>query len=99
MIRRIKKGELITAQYLNQLGDSINSLVGPINEPKQINKPVAPEVQNEDTETVAPSDYVEQERTVETVDISGVEIDRIVTVSLKNANGEFLKFVFDNPEV
>lgn len=105
MIKRINRGEVITAKYLNEIGDSVNRLLGPVNPPSQVNKPPAGDVQNEQPEAVSPDDYVEQSRSVESVQVFDQNetnyalIDRIRTVSFVNGKDKSIKLVFNNPEV
>jgi hypothetical protein len=105
-IDKIKKGNEITAKYLNTLGDSINDLQAAFQGPKQLNEPPPAAVQNQtetdDDEPASPNTYVETNRTTTTVQIfdqndeNYAEIERIETISFANSEGETLTLRFNN---
>ena len=107
-VEKVKKGEVITARYLNKVGGKVNDLEKSISPPKQKNPPTSSEVQNQtaedDTaeETAPPSTFVETGRTISTVqvfdqdDTNYAEVDRIETITFVNGNGETLSLQFTN---
>ena len=105
---RIKKGEVIRADFLNEMAvgidDITESLVIP---PKHINSALEPEVQVAVADEVgAVADdidtFIEQSRTFEEVqvfddtDTNFATIERITTISLVNGKGESFKMRINN---
>ena len=106
-VEKVKKGEIITAKYLNKVGTAVNTLTRAVSPPKQKNQPVAAPVQNQSAEEAAeeavpPSDYVESSRTTSTVLVyddaeqNYAEVSRIDSVSFANSNGDTLVLRFNN---
>ncbi len=107
MIARIRKGQQIKAEYLNQIGSKVNDLVKAIQPPRQKDKPVDPLVSNaslDSGDTIPEPDYsfVEQTRAVSTIQVfdqnsdNYAEIDRIESMTFQNGRGETLRLVFNN---
>ncbi len=104
---RIKVGETIKADFLNESVDSINELVDWIvAPPAQINPADDPDLQNAKNQDDAGGDsadvFVEVERTFEEVivfdqdDENYATIERIVTIHLQDGNGNNLKMRINN---
>jgi len=108
MIGRIQRGQVIKASFLNDMAENIDDLTREFaSRPKQVLEASPAEAQNEaaiDGDAVAdPAAYVEQSRTISTVQVfdqndeNYAEVDRIETVTLQNAHGETLVLQFNNP--
>jgi len=107
-VEKVKKGEVITARYLNKIGRRVNDLEASVSSPKQKNPPASSAVQNQaaedDTaeEVTAPTTFVETDRTISTVqvfddeDTNYAEVERIETINFVNGNGETLSLQFAN---
>lgn len=107
---RIKVGDQIKAEFLNESVDNINELVDLLVEPPaQINPADDPDLQNaknEDETAEGEGDsadvFVEQNRTTNEVivfdqnDENYATIDRITTIELLNGLGESLKLRINN---
>ncbi len=107
---RIKVGDPIRAEFLNESVDNINELVDLlVDRPKQLDPADDPDLQNakneDDTflgEGDSPDVFVEQNRTIDEVivfdqnDENFATIDRIVTIELLNGLGETLKMRINN---
>lgn len=106
---RIKVGDPIKAEFLNESVDNINELVDLlVQPPMQIDPADDPDLQNakKDDEFSGDGDspdvFVEQTRTIDEVivfdqnDENFATIDRIVTIELLNGLGETLKLRINN---
>lgn len=103
MLVKIRQGQIITADYLNQMATGINSLLDrPVIPPVQRNKPPPPELQNVDSEAESLSAYIESSRSTSTVQVfdqneeNYAEVERIDSVSLLNGYGQEIRLVFKN---
>ncbi len=103
MIPKIRKGTVITARYLNDGFGEVNQLVKhSVTPPKQTDRPVDPEVQNEEPSSEPSTTYTETTRTVTTVQVfdqnleNYAEIDRMESASFKNGDGDVIRLVFNN---
>ncbi len=103
MIPKIRKGTVITARYLNDGFGTVNDLVKhSVSPPRQTDKPVAPEVQNEEPSSEPSSTYTETSRSITTEQVfdqnltNYAEVDRIDAVSFKNGDGDVIRLVFNN---
>ena len=100
---RIRKGQIITARFLNNMADNIDELISDgVTPPKQLNGPASPEQQNEDAETDPPGAFIETERSTTEVQVFDQEetnyalIDRFEQVQFRRDDGETLILVFKN---
>lgn len=98
-IAPIQKGDIITARRLNEYGDGVNTLLQKgVDPPKQAADAPEPGVPKEDALDL--NTFVETSRTVDLVTVfddegtNYAEIERIVTISFANADGETLKLQF-----
>jgi len=102
LISRIKKGQKIKADYLNQIGSKVNELVKAIQPPRQKDKPAPPEVTAEDSGSEPEYSFIEQTRTETTIQVfdqnseNYAEVDRIQSMTFQNGRGETLRLVFNN---
>ena len=105
--RRIKRGEVIRAEFLNDMAagvDNVTDLL--VTPPKHINTALNPDLQvaatEEDTAVDDSDTFVEQDRTFEEVqvfddtDTNFATIERITTISLVNGKGESFKMRINN---
>lgn len=102
-LKIIKRGEKITADFLNESVDQVNELTDLlVKPPEQITPANDPELQIEDPEADDIDTYIEQSRTVTEVQVDDqneenyATIDRITTIELLNGNGESLKMRINN---
>jgi hypothetical protein len=99
-IRRIKKGDPITARFLNDLRDGVEENRKSVKPPRQRNAPPPADVP---VEAEDPETFIETTRTTSEVQVFDDEdtnyalIDRFETVSFENGLGETLKLKFKNP--
>jgi len=99
---KIKKGDAITARYLNRVSGQVDELIEAVNPPRQRNAPRAPALQNEEPGEEPPTSYIETSRETSTVQIfdqaaeNYAEIERIESITLTNGNGDKLRLVFNN---
>lgn len=87
-LRAPAKGEVITSDFLRRLAARVEANVGAIGAPRDVSD------QADDDDGVI---FDEVSRTTSTVDVSGVEIERIDAVTFENeASGLRMTLVFDN---
>ncbi len=105
--KRIKRGEVIRADFLNEMAagidDATDLLISP---PKHINTALEPALQivatEDDTEVDDTDTFIEQSRTFDEVqvfddtDTNFATIERIITISLVNGRGESFKMRINN---
>ena len=105
---RIKRGQVIRADFLNDIAAGVDDLTEfLVIPPKQINPALDPSLQiaatEDDAAEVDETDtFIEQERTFEEVqvfddnDVNFATIERITTISLVNGKGESFKMRINN---
>jgi len=106
--KRIKRGEVIRADFLNDIASGVDDVTDLfVTPPKQINPGLDPSLQIAATEDDAddPNDidtFIEQDRTFEEVqvfddtDTNFATIERITTISLVNGKGASFKMRINN---
>ena len=100
-IRKIRRGQKITAQYLNAIGTAVNSNTEALGGPKQKRDP---EVSDGGGGGSSPLNlnFTETGRTNTTVEITDSngdthDIEQIDQVTLQNPTGDILTLTFTNP--
>lgn len=95
-VPRIRKGQVIQASYLNRFADALNEQM---RRPQQAGKPFDAEQIN----TAVGEVWVELGRIEQTVRVTNpdddeqyVDVDRMVTVTMRNARGDTETRVFNN---
>ncbi len=106
--KRIKKGEIIRAVFLNEMAEGVDDLTSLlVTPPRHINSALDPEVQvavadEEDAVADDIDTFIEQDRTFEEVQVfddadeNFATIERITTISLVNGRGESFKMRINN---
>lgn len=100
------RGQPLLARQLNETVDAVNRLTDAQPTPKQTNRPVGdPELTPDENEEVQGGTdetfdiyYEETSRITSQIDVDGVLIDRIDSVTFVNlVDGKFLHLMFNNP--
>lgn len=87
-LRPPRRGEAITADFLQRQAARVDANTGALSAPRDVSA---------EEDTTAGVTYTEVSRTSSTVDVSGVEIERIDSVTFEHeTTGERLTLVFDN---
>jgi len=100
VIRPIRKGELITAQYLTRISAAINANTRFLSGPKQQN--ALDETEDANTNS-GDFNFTETNRTSSAVTVTDSNgdthsIEQIDSVTLTNSSGQTLTLTFNNPQ-
>ena len=96
-----ERGEPITAKFLGELADGVNSLDEPINGPQQIDELPPPDV-SDAVPTVPDYVFTETSRLTATVQVfdqnleNYADVERIESITFQNELGEILRLDFNN---
>ncbi len=98
-VRRIRRGQVIRARYLQQFEDVAEAFEGQLRRPRQAGAPLEAEQINSSVGTV----WVEIGRIEQTVRVTNpdddeqyVDVARMVTVTLRSPAGDTQTLVFNN---
>lgn len=99
---QIRRGEIITAQYLNRLVTAVNRNTVAISGPRAIRRDNIDNSSNDEGGSFSDLTFTESSRSETTVTITDsngddVEVNQIDQVELINSNGEVLTLIFNNP--